>query len=350
MITSNIGRAALLGLIPVAAALNILNIGILLVVAFLVGVLRVFFEIAYQSFLPGIVEREKLVDANSRLEASRSVSSVAGPGVAGVLIQIISAPFAIAVDMASFILSTAFLGKVKHQEIIEERSDRPSVVSQIREGLEIVLRDPKLRSIAGASGTANFFEFAVQAIFILYTVEVLRVQPEELGIILSLGAIGALAGALTAGRLADRIGIGPAIMTSLTLGAIIWGPLIYLATPTTAAPLLITAWFFGELSFVSWNINQSSFRQAICSSKLQGRMNATLRFIAAGTVPLGSLTGGLMGQMLGLRTAIGIAAIGLMFAPLWFLFSPMRNLKRVSGSDQIGRLTVQSMEPKASRG
>jgi len=101
-------------------------------------------------------------------------------------------------------------------------------------------------------------------------------------------------------------------------------------------PLLIAAWFLGYVSFVIWSINQSSFRQAICPARLQGRMNATLRFLTAGTVPLGSIVGGILGEMLGLRMAIGVAAVGLLLTPLWVMFSPVRKLKRVSGSDLVG--------------
>lgn len=336
MIASNIGRALLLAMIPIAAATKFLSIPLLLTVAFLVGVLRVFFEIAYQSYLPGIVEREQLVDANSRLEASRAVSSVAGPSAAGVVIQIITAPFAIAFDAASFVFSTLFLSRIRYEETVEHNSARPSVLSDIREGLEIVFKDARLRSVAGAASAANFFEFAIQAIFILYAVDVLGLAPIQLGIIFSLGAIGAIVGALAAGKLARRFGVGPAIIASLALGATTWGPLIYFANRSTAVPLLIAAWFLGEVSFVAWSINQSSFRQAICPARLQGRMNATLRFLTVGTVPLGSIAGGILGEILGLRMAIGVAAVGLLVTPLWVLFSPVRRMKRILDSDLVG--------------
>jgi MFS family permease len=339
MILSNIGRAALLALVPLAVLSHILSLYLLFAVAFFVGTLRVFFEIAYQSFLPSIVKRDELVEANSRLEASRAVSSVAGPGAAGLLIQLLSAPFAVGMDIASFISSTVILRRIKHEEFVEARTDRaPSMIYEAREGLMVVVRDPRLRQLAGAGATANFFEFAIQAIFILYAVDILGFQAEQLGIILSIGAIGAIVGALIAGKLSDRIGIGPAIITSLTIGASVWGPLIYFATPATAPVFLVVAWFCGELSFVSYSINQSSFRQAICPAQLQGRVNATLRFIAAGMVPLGSITGGLLGEFLGLRVAIGIASIGILIAPILLVFSPVRQLKRVSERDLLTNL------------
>lgn len=338
MIASNIGRAILLATIPLAAATGHLSIILLLGVAFLVGTLRVFFDIAYQSILPGIVEREQLVDANSRLEASRAVSSAAGPSVAGGVIQVLTAPFAIAFDAVSFIFSTLFLSKIDYHEPEPDRSDRQSVMAEMRQGLRIVVRDPRLRSLAGAGSTANFFEFAIMALFLLYAVNLLNLKPAMIGIILGAGATGAIAGALLAGKLASRIGTGPTILTSLVLGVTVWGPLIYLATPTTAIPLLIVAWFFGEVAFVAWSINQSSFRQAICPADLQGRVNATMRFLTAGVVPLGSIAGGILGDILGLRLAIGVAAVGLLLAPLWLVFSPVLAVKKLGEAETIGFL------------
>ena len=336
MIISNIGRAILLATIPLATATGHLSIILLLGVAFLVGTLRVFFDIAYQSFMPGIVDREQLVDANSRLEASRAVSSVAGPSLAGAVIQVITAPLAIAFDAVSFIFSTLFLRKIDFREPQPDPSDRPPMIAGMRQGLRIVVRDPSLRSLAGAGSTANFFEFAIIALFLLYAVDLLKLQPDMIGVILGAGAAGAIAGSLLAGKLASRVGTGPAILYSLVLGVAVWGPLIYLATPTTAIPLLIVAWFFGEVAFVVWSINQSSFRQAICPANLQGRVNATMRFLTAGAVPLGSIVGGILGDILGLRLAIGVAAAGLFLAPLWLVFSPVREVKNITESHIIG--------------
>ena len=335
MIISNVARAFLLASIPLAAVTGHLTILLLLGIAFLVGTLRVFFDIAYQSFLPSLVEREDLVEANSRLEASRAVSSVAGPSVAGGIIQVITAPFAIAFDATSFVFSTFFLARIERQEPPSEKSHSRSVAAEMREGLRVVAENPLLRSLAGAGSTANFFEFAIMAVFLLYGVNVLNLQPDLLGIILGVGATGAIAGALLANRLAKQIGTGHAILASLLLGASLWAPLIYLATPTTAIPFLIVAWFFGEAAFVSWSINQSSLRQAICPPELQGRVSATMRFLSAGAVPLGSIAGGILGQILGLRLAIGIASIGVLIAPLWIGFSPVRTLKKIRDSDII---------------
>ena len=335
LIISSLARALLLATIPVAAATGYLTIFLLLAVVFAVGSLKVFFDIAYQSILPGLVERERLVDANSRLQASDAVSSVAGPASAGAFIQILTAPFAIAFDSISFIFSAILIGRIKHQESSEGPAEHSSVIADIRGGLGLVYRDLRLRAIAGAGATANFFEFAIQAIFFLYAVDVLRLQPDQLGIVLAAGATGAIVGAVLAGPLAKQIGTGPAILSSLILGVAVWAPLIYLATPSTAIPFLVIAWFFGEISFVSWSINQASFRQAICPEKMQGRVNATMRFLTVGAVPVGSLVSGLFGSILGLRLTVGVAELGLLLAPLLLFFSPVRSIKTVTESDLI---------------
>ncbi len=335
MIVSNVARALLLAAIPIAAATGHLTILLLVCIAFLSGTFRVFFDIAYQSILPGLVKREQLVDANSRLEASRAVSAVAGPSVAGGIIQIITAPFSVGFDAVSFIFSTLFLARIDHVESTPDLLERRSVIAEIREGLRAVMGDSRLRALAGAGLTANFFEFAIMAIFLLYGVNVLHLEPGILGVILGIGATGAVAGALLAEKLARRIGTGPTIMTSLVLGTSIWGPFIYLATPATAIPFLIVAWFFGEVSFVSWSINQSSLRQAICPTRLQGRVSATMRFLSAGAAPLGSIAGGILGDLIGLHVAIGVAAIGLLAAPAWLVFSPVRTLKKITPSETL---------------
>lgn len=340
LIISSVARAAVLAAIPVAAAIVKLTILLLLAVAFAVGSLKVFFDIAYQSILPGLVEREQLVAANSRLQASDAVSSVTGPASAGAVIQALTAPFAILFDSISFIFSAVLIGRVRHQEPSPDPSERSSMIADIRGGLRLVYSDLRLRAIAGAGATANFFEFAIQAIFFLYAVNILRLEPDQLGIILAAGATGAIVGAVLAGPLAKRIGTGSAILSSLILGVGVWAPLIYLASPSTAIPFLVVAWFFGEISFVSWSINQGSFRQAICPEKLQGRISATMRFLTVGAVPLGSVVGGLLGEILGLRMTIGLAGLGLLVAPLLLFFSPVRAVKTVTESDMISDWTA----------
>jgi len=202
MIVSNIARGFLLALIPLSFLFGVLTMYLLLAVAVLLGIFRVFFDVAYQAFLPSIVEKVDLVDANGRMEASRAVASVTGPGVAGLVIQLVTAPLAILFDTASFFSSTIILSRIRHREDDEQfrqndlEGTSSGFWSQMKDGLRVVSNDARLRALAGAAATSNFLEFGIQAIFILYAVNVLFLSPETLGLVLSIGALGAIVGLL----------------------------------------------------------------------------------------------------------------------------------------------------------
>src|SRR3989441_4403599 len=353
MVTSNILRGSILALIPAAAVLGVitkLGISFLYAVSFLVGFLQVFFDITYQSYLPSLVRRDQLVEGNRNLQASASTAQVTGPTVAGIVISIITAPIAIAIDASSFFASAFALSRIDHEEVIEEKIMKPSVLADIREGLHVVLSDKRLRMIAGSTGTSNFFSTALGAIVLLYFV---LPSPAGLGvsrslvgvtagIIFSVASVGALVGVAISSRVARRIGVGPAIVGSALLGGVGAIP-YYLSGSLISCPLfcfavfavnwgilsLMAGQFISFIGVVVYNVNQVSLRQAIVPLRLQGRMNATMRFLVWGTIPLGGLTGGLLGTFLGLRTAIGVAVLGGSLAFLWVLFSPVRSLKEI---------------------
>ncbi len=353
MVTSNILRGSLLALIPIAAVLGIitkLGIPFLYALSFFIGFLQVFFDVTYQSFLPSLVRRDQLVEGNRNLEASRSTAQVAGPTIAGIVISIVTAPIAIAIDACSFFASAFALGRIEHEEVIDREISKPSVSADIKEGLNVVLSDRRLRMIAGSTGTSNFFSTALGTIFLLYLVVPspagLGVSKDlagvTAGIIFSVGSIGALVGVVIASRLAKTVGVGPAIIASGLVGGLGAIP-YYLSGSLTASPLfslvglsvnysmlsIMAGQFVSFIGVVVYNINQVSLRQAIVPLRLQGRMNATMRFLVWGTIPLGALTGGLLGGFLGLRTAIGIAVVGGSLAFLWVLLSPVRSLKTI---------------------
>lgn len=328
LIIGDVGRAALLIGVAMAALAGLLSMTQLYVVGFLIGVLTVFFEIAYQAYLPALVARSAIVEGNSRLETSRSLAQVAGPGIAGAIIEVLTAPIAIILDAASFVVSGIFLGTIRRPEPAPVREGRRSMLAEVREGLSVVFGSPLLRMIAGSTGTSNFFSSAVGALFILFATRELHLTAASIGLIFSLSSLGGLAGAMTAGRLARRFGVGPVIVAS-SFFAGLWFVTLPLATPATAVPLLILAGLVGSFSNPVYNINQVSLRQAIVPERLQGRMNATMRFLVWGTMPLGSLFGGALGQVLGLRPAIIVGVAGGMLAFLWVLFSPVRTLQRI---------------------
>lgn len=337
MITGDLGRALALGTIPLVFAINPawLTIWQLYAVAFVTGTLTVFFDVSNQSYLPSIVERDELIEGNSKLQISQSAAQIAGPGIAGVLIGAIGSAFAIVVDALSFVWSAFFVFLIRKPEppvvhpADEAGEKRPSIVSDVREGLSFVLRNASLRGISFGTATSNLFGSMGFAIYILYALNGLGLDAARLGIAFALGNVGALVGAFTANRIAKAFGLGPTIVGSLFLGGFF---LLFVAIAPAgdiALPFLVVGGMFGGLSQMVYNINQVSYRQAICPPRMQGRMNATVRFMVWGTMPIGSLIGGAMASVIGLHETIWIAAI-LGFIPALFPFlSPVRNLREM---------------------
>src|SRR5467141_1685254 len=353
MVTSNILRGSLLALIPIVAVLGVitkLGIPFLYAISFCVGFLQVFFDITYQSYLPSLVRRDQLVEGNRNLQASASTAQVAGPTIAGIIISMVTAPIAIAFDALSFFASALALGRIDHEEVIDKEIVKPSVSADIREGLHVVLSNRMLRMIAGCTGTSNFFGTALGTLFLLYLIQPspaglgvsANLAGVTAGIMFSVASVGALVGVAISARVAKSIGVGPAILGSILIGGLGATP-YYLSGSLTVSPLftiggfgvnwsmlaIMGGQFVSFIGTVVYNVNQVSLRQAIVPLRLQGRMNATMRFLVWGTIPLGAITGGVLGEFLGLRTAIGIAILGGSLAFLWILLSPVRSLKTI---------------------
>jgi MFS family permease len=337
MIVGDLGRAAALLSIPIVYAINpaALTIWQLYAVGFIAGTLTVFFDVSNQSYLPSIVEREDLIEGNSKLQISQSAAQIAGPGIAGFLIDLVKAPFAIVLDSLSFIVSAFFVFLIRRPEPpVEHPADalgekRPSIVSDVRDGLRFVLGHPALRAISAGTGTSNLFGNIGGGIMILYLLDsrFLGLTPGQIGIAFALGNVGALLGAIFANRIARWFGLGPTIIGSLFIGGIMM-LLIAIAPPGEAAlPFLIAGGIFGGLSQMVYNINQVSYRQAICPPRMQGRMNATVRFLVWGTIPIGNVVGGIIASTFGVHETIWLAAV-LGFVPAIFpLLSPVRKLR-----------------------
>src|SRR4051794_28020672 len=243
LVWTDIGRAALLASIPISAALGLLRIDQLYVVAFGTGVLTVFFDVAYHAFLPSLVRREELVEGNSKLELSRSVAQIAGPGLGGGLVQFLTAPVAVAVDSVSYLSSALSLALIRTPEAPPESRETRSVRAEIAEGVRLVLGNPVLRANAGCTGTWNLFSSAIQAVFILYATHDLGLAPATLGVVLAASGPGALLGALVASWSARRLGVGPTIIFGAIVGGL--GTLLVAFAgqlPATVA-LVIAGWF-----------------------------------------------------------------------------------------------------------
>jgi MFS family permease len=335
LIAGDFGRAALLASIPVAYVLDALTLGQLYVVGFLVGICTVFFDVAYQSYLPALVEREHIIEGNSKLEISRSSAQIAGPGFGGLLVQAFTAPYAILADATSFLGSGWFILRIrKHEErptppSEAQEKEKTSLWTELKEGLRFVLGNPNLRAQAGCTATSNFFSQFAFAIIIVFLVRELGLSPGVIGISISLGSIGALLAAITATRISGRFGIGPTTIGS----GLLWTPatlLIALApVGNVAIPFLVAGQLAIGFAVVVYNIVQVSYRQAICPPRLQGRMNAVMRFIVWGTIPLGALTAGALANTIGLRETMVLGAIGEGLAILWIVFSPQRHLREM---------------------
>ncbi|MDP9295672.1 MAG: MFS transporter, partial [Actinomycetota bacterium] len=340
LIAADLGRALALATIPVAYELDALTIVHLYAVAFATGVLTVFFDVSYQSYLPSLVDRDQIVEGNSKLEISRSGAQLAGPGLAGVLIDLVKAPVAIIADAISFLGSAACIFAIRKQEpapVIHAEGERPGMRREIAEGLRYVLRHPLLRPIAATTGSSNLFSSILLAIYVVYAVRILYLRPAVIGLIFALGNTGFLLGASLASRIAERIGVGRAIVLGITLG-IPGFVLIPLAPRSLAFPFLVTALVFTGFGSSVYNINQVSLRQVITPERMLGRMNATMRFLVWGTLPIGSLIGGALGSAIGLRPTLWIAAAGAFVPPVFVARSPVRPLREIRDPARDGAI------------
>ena len=327
LIVSDVLRALLLGTIPVAAYFGMLSMVQLYVIGFLTGAFTVFFNLAARSYLPSLVDPHRLVEGNAKLKISSSVTSVIGHSCAGLIIQAITATMALIVDALTYLLSALCLLIIRRREEAPDKSASP-MISQAREGFRAVFGNPILRAFVGCTATSNFFSQVLFALYIVFGVRELGLNAAELGLIYGIGALGALVGALIAPRVAVRFGVGRTIVGAAILGSLEVLPVAF-ATPRLAMLLLLTSGFAGHFGWTIYSINETSLRQAITRMNLQGRMNATMLFVAEGLLPIGALVGGMLGEVFGLRQAIMFAAFGSLLSFLWVLFSPVRSMAHI---------------------
>jgi MFS family permease len=335
LIVNDLIRAAMLGSIPLAQLMGILTIWQLYVVALVTGVSTVFFDVAYQSYLPDLVDRRLLVEGNAKLQASESVSQIAGPSIGGLLIQALTAPYAVLIDALSFLWSAGWVAAIKVRPAKPERKSDRHLRREIGEGLRFVLGSRMLRAIAMCTGSSNLFSSMAVAVFYVLLARDLRLAPGVIGLITSTSAIGGLAGSLVASSFAARVGQGPAIWIS----AAAIGPFSFVApfvhrdwTLVLLAVAQIGVW----MGIVVYNITQVSFRQGLCPPELLGRMNATMRFLVWGTMPLGAVIGGVLGSTIGVRATLLVVAVGESMAFLPVLKSPLRRMRELpSYQDRI---------------
>ncbi|MFN8492243.1 MAG: MFS transporter [Caldilineaceae bacterium] len=329
LVLADAGHGLLLLLIPLAAWVGLLQMRLLYGIIFLNGALNLLFDAAYHAYLPSLVQREQLVEANSKLAISRSAAEIAGPSLAGWLIQVATAPMAILVDALSFLLSGLFLSRIRQPEPAPIQGEAGGPMwHEMSAGLRLLLNDHTLRAITASTATVSFFNAALEAIYLLYMTQHLKLGAGLIGFIFGAGSIGFLVGALLPNRVVRRWGLGPTMLAGLLLLALAD---FILPLATGSLPFVVALLIAGQVCFgfglTFYQVSQISLRQAMTPDHLLGRMNATLDFVVAGLIPLGALLGGLAGERLGLRPTLFIAAGGELLAVLWLLFSPVRSLR-----------------------
>jgi MFS family permease len=316
LLAMDISRALVLASVPVASALGQLTLSQLWVVALLVGALSVFFDVAYVTYLPSLIDRADLASGNSRLQVSEQGSAVVGPALAGWLISLMGAPLAIATDAASYLGSAAFVRRIRHPEpATATEGTRPRLRTQIADGLRYVFANPHLKGIAIAAGIVNLFGRMAVVILPIYLVRSVGYSPGSIGIVFALGAVGFLLGAAFADRGIERVGLGRSIVIGAGIAASAF-LLIAIPPPSVAGPFIAAGMFVYGVGALTFTIGNATLRQLTTPAQILGRTTASMRFLVWVAQPIAALLGGVLATRLGLHTTLWIAAIGALSAPL----------------------------------
>jgi MFS family permease len=350
---SNLARTALLASVPLLFVSNMLRIEYLYVIAFLIGGCMLLFELAYQSYLPRLVDRSDLVEANGKLTATASITEIAGPGLAGLLVEWLTAPLALFIDAATFLIAGINLLLIRRPEPAIVPEPGRSLRNDIAAGFRCLFGNHYIRAVAGEAATNNFFWHGIQAVFVVYAVRELGLTAGDLGIILSISSVGGLVGVFLTVRAARRFRTGPTIIGAVIIkdSATLLLPFIVRSTsgPTwMPAALLALTFFIQGMGVTGCNVHTYSLRQALIPDHLLGRTNAAYRLLSWGPIPLGSLLGGFLGTQIGLRPTLLVCAIGLLFTWLWLYYSPIRTMPQIPAADDAFVTREQEPAPAAA--
>lgn len=330
LVACDVVSAVALVTIPLAQIVEGVGFLQLCVVSFVVRTAAVFTEIAHYAYVPTLVRRSRLTEVNSKLQFSSSVAKFMGPGAGGLLVQILTAPFAVLLDAVSFVVSALTLRSVDHQDPVPEHPVViPSIVTLAIEGIQSLLGHRLLRPIVLTSIVASLFDGIVSALFVIYATRELGMNASMIGLVFLLGGLGALPGAVLAKWVGQRIGVGPAIALGLFGSGVSVAALpLVRGSDIWVLIALGGAKAVGALAFTIANIHQLTLRQTVTSDRLAGRVTAAQRFLVYGSGSIGALVGGILGGWLGLRGALVVCAVGAVLAPTITLFSPVRELRR----------------------
>lgn len=329
MIAADIGRFLALTTIPLAAVFDVLTIWQLFTVALVTSTLTVFFDVAYQAYLPTLLARDDLVEGNAKLTASASVAEVASFSLSGWLVQLLTGPGALLIDAVSFLGSAVFLARIKTAEPPPSpQADRGSMLVEAREGLRVVARNPVVRSLAVANVILSCASRIVGVVFLLYLYREVGFDPGVLGMIFAVGGVTSLAGSFFAGRSHLFGGLGPALVLSVFVrgAGMAFMPLAS-SVSMLGAGLLVGNQVVTDPAWTFYEINDVSLRQGVTPHEVQGRMFASVRFVEFGAMLLGTALGGVLGQAIGLRETLFVA-VGLTFlGGVWLALSPVARLR-----------------------
>ncbi|HEU4512956.1 MAG TPA: MFS transporter [Nocardioidaceae bacterium] len=325
VVAGDLVRGAVLLSLPAAWLLDSLSMWQVYVVALVVGTATVFFDVAHQSYLPDLVPAKQIGEANAKIMATGSVTQIAGPALGAALVRLVGAPLTIAVTAVSMAASTLFVSRIRHVEEPPPKEDRRPLRSEIGEGLSFVLRQPLLRRIVLCTSLSNLSASVTSVLLVLFVIRDLGLTEAALGLVFSVGSVGGLLAALTVTRIARVLGEGRTI-PAMALLTVPFGTLTPLAAQVPPVPALAIGAFGVSFGAVGYNVIQVSFRQRLCPRPLLGRMNASIRFVVWGTMPIGAFAGGLLGREVGVVTTLWIAVAGLLLAALTVLFSPLSRM------------------------
>ncbi|XAS66309.1 MFS transporter [Micrococcaceae bacterium Sec5.7] len=337
MIIADLIRMAVMAAVPLLWWGGVLEIWHLYVIAAVVGTATVFFDVSYQSYVPILVESGNVTQANSKLESTAQIARIGGPAAGGALLTLVTAPVLFVGESLGYLLSAVFLGRTRDKEQRLPAADRRLLAAEIREGLAFVLRHPLISRIVACTGGVNFSSTLVFTLMPVLILRDLGLGPQGMGLIMTVGAAGGLLGAIAAPRVAAWIGEG----TVIPVGAIISSAFLALVPVAAVAGnsavslvLLIISEFGFAFGVLIYNIMQLTMRQRVCPPPLLGRMNASIRFVVWGVMPIAALASGYLGESIGLVATmwIGVAGSALFMAPV--LFSPLLGMRKLPDAVQ----------------
>lgn len=350
MIVADLIRMLAVAAIPILYFAGLFQFWHLLVLGAIIGTATVFFDVASQSFIPILFKDDEIGRANSALETSSQIAGIGGPSMVGWLLVFLKAPFLLLADAVTFLVSAITLGFIRDDEVPKPTEDRRPLREEISEGLKFVWNQPLIRRISFTTATSNLFNSLAMVLFPIFILRNLEISTGVWGIMIAIASVGGLLGAMSASKLMKLIGEGQLIVYSAVASGIIFCFIpASVLLPRAAAPWALTAIEFG-ISFLvlTYNITQVSARQRLCPKPLLGRMNASIRFMVWGVMPIGSLIGGIIGELHGVVTAMVVGAVGNLFSALWIYFSPLRTLREMPSLPE--NLETQSAETDAEAG